>query len=271
MMKLRRATFAALALATVLFGACTGLPSGPTAPLALHSQTLAPTGQLRVGVYLGSPTSLVKDASGEARGVSVDLGKEFARRLGVPYEQLEFARLALVLDALKAGQVDFTVTNATAARAQDMNFTAPLVGLELGYLVLANARVSAAADVDRPDIRVGVAQGSSSQAALTRALKNAAVVPAPSLKVAADMLARGEIDTFATNKAILFEMADSLPSATVLSGRWGVEQLAIAIPKGREAAMDDVRRFAEEMKASGLVQRAAERAGLRGVVDAGPR
>lgn len=272
----RRPTWAALPLlATLWLAGCAVPPSAPSAPAtatvaasAAERQLLAPTGKLRVGVYLGSPTSLVRDASGQARGVSVEIGQALAQRLGVPYEQVEFARLALVLEALKAGQVDFTVTNATPARAVDMNFTPPLVLLELGYLALPNSRVQAIADVDQPGIRIGVSQGSTSQATLSRSYKNAAVVPAPSLKVAGDMLKAGQIDAFATNKGILFEMADGLPGARVLPGNWGLEQLAIAIPKGREPAMELVRRFADQVKADGSVQRAAERAGLRGTAPA---
>jgi polar amino acid transport system substrate-binding protein len=256
---------AALVLTGVFWAGCTSPPAGLSAQ---ERDVLAPTGKLRVGVYPGSPTSLVKSASGDSRGVSVDIGQLFARRLGVPYEQVEFARLASVLDALKAGQVDFTITNATPARSADMNFSAPLVELELGYLVMPAARVRALADVDQPGIKVGVSQGSSSQAALTLQLTQAQVVPAPSLKVAAEMLSKVQIDTFATNKAILFEMADGLPGAKVLDGRWGLEQLAIAIPKGREDGMPFVRRFADDVKADGSVQRAAERAGLRGTVTA---
>jgi hypothetical protein len=41
------------------------------------------------------------------------------------------------------------------------------------------------------------------------------------------MLCDGRIDAFATNKGILFEMADELPEARVLDGRWGAESLAI--------------------------------------------
>jgi polar amino acid transport system substrate-binding protein len=235
-------------------------------------QVLAPTGNLRVGVYPGSPTSLVRDApAGEARGVSVDIGRELARRLGVPYEQVEFPRIAVVLEALQAGQVDFTVTNATPARAADMNFTAPLVELELGYLVVPGSRVTSIADVDKAGIKVGVSQGSTSQATLTRQLRNAVVVSAPTLKAAGEMLASGQVDTFATNKGILFEMADELRGARVLDGRWGLEELAIAIPKGREAGMDYVRGFADDVKAQGLVRRATERAGLRGTVETAPR
>jgi polar amino acid transport system substrate-binding protein len=272
----RRSTLATMALSLVLWAGCASPPVTPTAavtptaPSAQERQALAPGGRLRVGVYLGSPSSLVRDANGASRGVTVELGQALARRLGVPYEQVEFPRVAAVLDALKAGQVDFTVTNATPTRAAEMDFSAPLLALELGYLVLPGSRVASAADVDQPGVRVGVSQGSTSQGTLTRALQHASVVPAPSLQRAAEMLSARQLDTFATNKAILFEMADGLPGARVLAGRWGLEQLAIAIPKGREAGRDFVRGFADDAKLSGLVQGAADRAGLRGTLAVGP-
>ncbi len=252
---------AALFVAALLLAACASIANAPTPEVR---NALAPTGKLRVGVYPGSPTSLVRGPAGEARGVSVELGRALAERLGVPYEQVEFARLALVLEGIKAGTVDFTVTNATPARAADMNFTPALVNLELGYLVMNTSRVQAIAQVDQPGVRVGVAQGSTSQGTLGRELKQAKVVAAPSLQAAAQMLARGEIDCFATNKGILYEMADGLPGSRILEGRWGLEHLAIAIPKGRDAGMPFVKDFAEDARRSGLVQRAAERAGLRG-------
>jgi polar amino acid transport system substrate-binding protein len=271
MRPLNRTILSFIAAAAFIVGHA-GCASRPTYPTAQDRQALAPTGKLRVGVYPGSPTSLVKEApAGEARGVSVDIGKELARRLGVPYEQVEFPRVAAVLDALKAGQVDFTVTNATPARMLDMTFTAPLVALELGYLVVPGSRVTSIAEVDQPGIKVGVSLGSTSQATLSRQLKNAVIVPAPTLKAAGEMLSNGQIDTFATNKGILFEMADEVRGARVLDGRWGLEQLAIAIPKGRDAGMDYVRKFADEVTADGLVRRAAERAGLRGTLETASR
>jgi polar amino acid transport system substrate-binding protein len=72
----------------------------------------------------------------------------------------------------------------------------------------------------------------------------------------------------ATNKPTLFEMSDQMPGARVLEGRWGVENIAVAIPRGREAAMEYLRRFVEEAQTSVLLSRAVERAGLRGVVKA---
>ena len=228
-------------------------------------QALAPTGPLRVGVYLGSPTSWVKDPkTGESVGIAMDLGKELAKRLNVPVQLVEFDRVAQVLEALKVGQVDITFTNATAIRAKDMDFTAPLVKLELGYLVVGSSPLKSVSEIDQAGIRVGVSQGSSSQGVLTQLYKQAKVMPADSLAKAQAMLNANQIDAFATNKGILFEMSDTLPGSRVLEGRWGLENLAIAIPKGRDIARPYVQNFAKDLEANGFLNKAIQRSGLRG-------
>jgi polar amino acid transport system substrate-binding protein len=133
----------AVASLSVLLSACLNLPhsnnaNAPTKPVSYEAapadvrQALAPTGALRVGVYPGSPTSWVKDPkTGESVGIALDLGKALAKRLNVPVQVVEFDRVAQVLDALKDGKVDLTFTNATAVRAKDMDFTPPMVRLEL--------------------------------------------------------------------------------------------------------------------------------------------
>ena len=259
---LRRKFFGlALAIAGGLAGCAITTPSLDPA----IRQTLAPLGSLRVGVYPGSPTSMVRDAkTGEAAGVALNLGQALGKQLGVPVQVVEFSRLALVLEALKAGAVDFTFTNATEIRARDVDFTEPLIQLELGFLVPPNTSLSQAGDVDKAGVRVGVAQGSSSQGTLGRVFKLATIVPAASLAQAQQMLLHGELDAFATNKGILFEMNEGLPEFRVMDGRWGVESMAIGIPKGRDSAMPYVRQFARDVRTSGLLQSIVVKAGLRG-------
>ncbi len=261
----RRLLSIALALPLVLAGCAGQRPAADPAARA----ALAPTGTLRVGVYPGSPTSLVREArTGEKAGIAHDMGAALGRELGVPVQVVEFSRIAQVLDALKAGQVDFTFTNATESRARDVDFTAPMVQLELGYLVPAGSAIAAVADVDRPGSRVGVTQGSTSQATLTRIYKNAAIVPAASLQQARDMLKGRAIDAYATNKAVLFELSDELPGSRILDGRWGVENMAMAVPKGRDAGMPLLRRFGQELRDSGRLQAMIARSGLRGTLRA---
>jgi polar amino acid transport system substrate-binding protein len=226
---------------------------------------LAPTGVLRVAVYPGSPTSLVRDArTGEARGLGVDLGAEVARRLGVPAERRELPRVPEMVAAVAAGEADLAITNATPARARDVDFSATVISLELGFLVPAGSTVARAEAMDAPGRRIGAVEGSTTLRSLPGLLRAAEVVAVPNLRAGAALLAQGALDGFATNKAILFEMSDGVAGARVLDGRWGLEHLAFAIPKGRAAGLPFLSAFAAEARASGLLAEAVARAGLRG-------
>ncbi len=258
---------------TLAVSACAGLLPAPARPQAIvvqatpeARQALAPTGSLRVGVYAGSPTSLVQNPrTGERLGVTLELGQRLAQQLGVPVQVIEFPRVAEVIEALKREQVDMTFTNASPARARDVRFTRPLVQLELGLLLPPQSIVTRFAQVDQAGMRVGVSQGSSSQAALGQQLKLAQLVPVASLEVAQQMLRSGQLDAFATNKGILFELREKLPDFKVSDDRWGLENLAIAVPKGREAGHGFLDALAEQVTRTGQLAAMAERAGLRGL------
>src|SRR3990172_12189598 len=85
----------------------TGCASIHTAPTPEAQQALAPTGKLRVGLYLGNPLSVVRDpASCEMKGVGFDLGKELARRMGVPFEPVVYPSVGALLDSGKSGNWD---------------------------------------------------------------------------------------------------------------------------------------------------------------------
>lgn len=231
---------------------------------------LAPTGKLRVGVYLGSPLSMVRDrVTGELHGLTLDLGKYLASRLDVPVEIVTYQRIAEVLAGMKAGEVDFTISNATPVRAEDVAFSQTLLSLELGYLAPEASGVKTIADVDKPGVRVGVTVGSTSERTLPKMFGRAIVVSAKNLEHAIGMMERGELDLFATNKPILFEMSDAMPGGgRVLDGRWGEEHIAVAIPKGREKAMEYLRRFVDDVRTTGALAHITERAGVRGILEA---
>ena len=247
--------------AAALLAACAAVvpPRDSTATLAL-----APTGKLRVAVYPGSPTSLVRDPDGQTRGVALDLGRAMAGGLGVPFEMAEFRNNAEALEAVKEGRADFAFTNATPARMKDMDFSPALMGVEQGYIVPAGSSIRSVADVDRAGVRVGVSKASSSERELTTLLKAATLVPAPTLAAGRQMLAEGKIEAYATNKAILKEMSAALPGSRILDGRYGLESFAIGVPRGREAGHGWLRSFAERARSDGTVDKAIDRAGLRG-------
>ena len=165
---------------------------------ASGGRELAPTGHLRVGVYAGSPTSQVTDPeTKQNHGVTYDLGKDFAARLNVPVEYISFPRVADVIDAIKDGKVDFTVTNATPVRAKDVNFSRILLMVELGYLVPANSSISRPEQIDGPGIRIGVSKGGTSERVLAEKYKNAKIIATESVPDAINGLRDGAFDVYA--------------------------------------------------------------------------
>ena len=133
----------------------TGCAALSTAPAPEAQKALAPTGKLRAGLLLGSPTQVIRDsASGEMKGVGFDLGKELARRLGVPFEPVLYPSVGALLDSGKSGAWDVAFVGFSPARAQEWDFTGLHLEVEFGYLIPAGSVISTMADVDRPGIRI---------------------------------------------------------------------------------------------------------------------
>jgi len=250
-------------LAVLMMG-CTATATAPT-PEA--RQALAPTGKLRVALQLANPLNVVQDsASGEMTGVGFDLGKELARRLGVPFEPVLYPSVGALLDSGKTGAWDVAFVGFSPARAEEWDFTALHLEVEFGYLVPASSAVSTMADVDRPGIRIAVQEKSGPDVFFSRTLKNTAMVRASSNAGALDLVKAGKADVMGSIKPVLFEMSKQLPGSRVLDGRPGIDPHAMALPKGRGSGAAYARSFIENAKSEGVVKTAVERAGLRGVV-----
>jgi polar amino acid transport system substrate-binding protein len=200
------------------------------------------------------------------KGVGYELGKELARRVRVPFEPVLYPSSGALLDGAKSGGWDIAFLGITPAREKDVDFTAPHLEVEFGYLISRSSSVSTLADVDRSGIRVAVTGRGLTDSILSRALKNAVVVRSPDAAAGIEMLKSGEADVFAGNKPSLFEMSDQLPGSRVLNGRFSTERQGIAIPKGRGVGMAYARKFIEDAKSEGLVKAAIESVGIRGAV-----
>jgi polar amino acid transport system substrate-binding protein len=253
-----------LMTAILMLTGCAGIQTTPTTEAR---QALAPTGKLRVGLQLGSPHNVIRDpVSGEMKGVAFDLGKELARRMGVPFEPVLYPSVGALLDAGKSGAWDVAFVGFSPERAKEWDFTALHLEIEFGYLIPSGSSISTMADVDRPAIRVAVQEKSQPDIFLTRTLKDAVVVRASSLAGTLELLKSGGADAIFSIKPSLFEVSSQLPGSRVLDGRPGVDPHAMAIPKGRELGLAYARKFVENAKSEGVVKVAIERAGIRGAV-----
>jgi polar amino acid transport system substrate-binding protein len=227
---------------------------------------LAPTGKVRAGINYGNFILATKDAAtGESRGVAVDLIRELAQRLGVPFEIVAHDTVAALVDAAKTGAWDIAFLGSDPVRETVMSFTAAYLEIEATYLVPSASSLRAAAEVDREGVRVAAPARANYELFLSRNLKRAQLVQAPNADAAFDLLVTGKVDALAGLKQALIGLADRLPGSRMLDGRFMAVQQSIGVPKGREAGLHYLRGFVEEAKSSGLVARAIERTGARGV------
>ena len=261
----RRLLFVASAF---LLAGCAAV--GPKPPTEARAE-LASTGKLRAAINFGNPILARRDASGEPAGVSVDLAREAARRLGLPIELVLFNSAGAVVDAVKAGQVDLAFVAIDPVRAADMEYTAPYVIIEGAYMVRNASPLQRNEDVDRSGTRVAVGRGSAYDLFLTRELKQATLVRAPTSPAVADLFLAQNLEVAAGVKQQLEADAKRVGGVRLLPGRFMVIEQAMGVPKGRIAAQTWLVGFIEEMKASGFVADALQRHGVQGAAVAPPR
>ncbi|HEY0824952.1 MAG TPA: ABC transporter substrate-binding protein [Ramlibacter sp.] len=229
-------------------------------------QAFTPTGRLRASINLGNPVLAGRDpATGEPRGVSVDLAREFARRLGVPAELLVFDVASKSVDAVASEQADIGFFAIDPKRGEHIRFTGPYVLIEGCYAVREDSPLRANEEVDRAGQRVVVGRGSAYDLFLTRELKNAQIVRAESSQAVLRHFLDSGAEVAAGVKQQLQADAQRVGGVRLLPGRFMVIRQAMGCPKSRgEAAAAALSAFVEEMKATGLVGQALARHGVQG-------
>lgn len=227
---------------------------------------LTPTGTLRASINLGNPILANKDPeTGVPFGVSIDLAREFARWLGVALELVVFDTAGKSVQAVSDERADFGFFAIDPLRGETIAFTAPYVLIEGFYLVRDDASIKANEDVDQPHIRVAVGQGSAYDLFLSRELKAAQIVRAPSSPTVVQTFLTQGLDVAAGVKQQLEADARKTPGLRLLDERFMVIRQAMGVPKSRGHAPSALLgAFVEAMKASGFVADALRRHGIVG-------
>jgi polar amino acid transport system substrate-binding protein len=218
---------------------------------------LAPTGKLRVAINLGNMVlAQTDDATGEPKGITVDLARELGRRLNVPVELTRFDAAGKAFDAFKTGALDIVFLAIEPVRAAEIAFSPPYVIIEGVYMVPKDSPLSTTADVDREGVRIAVNKGSAYDLYLTRTLKHATLVRGES---GPELFIREKLEAAAGVKQPLVAFAKLNPGVRIMDGRFMQIQQAMGSARGREAGTQYLRAFIEDMKASGFVAEALRR------------
>jgi polar amino acid transport system substrate-binding protein len=214
---------------------------------------LAPNGTLRAAINFGNPVLAGKDASGQPCGISVDLAREFGRRLGLAVELVPYESAGHVPAAIASNAWDICFLAIDPKRAADIAFTAPYAVIEGAYMVAVSSALRSVDQVDRAGTRIGVIEGSAYDLYLTRELSKATLVREASADAVMNLWIEGMLDVVAGVKPQLEADAKRIGGLRLLPGRFMSINQAMGTPQGREAGAAYLREFMIEAKSSGLV------------------
>jgi polar amino acid transport system substrate-binding protein len=253
---LKRQNFTIRAFATACFFllAVSAMAESPSPGIV---KDIAPSGRLRAAINFGNPVLAQRDpVTGEPRGVSAELARELAARLGVPVDFVTFETAGKVFEALKSGAWDLAFLAIDPVRAAEIDFTAPYVIIEGTYAVPESSPFQSTAEVDREGVRIAAGRGTAYDLYLTRALKNAELVRAPTSQAGLEMFLADKLNVAAGVRQPLVAFAAEHSGIRVLPDRFMVIEQAMGTPKGRDAGAQYLRSFIEDLKASGFVANA---------------
>jgi polar amino acid transport system substrate-binding protein len=225
-------------------------------------------GKVRIGMHL--PQFVQDPKTGEIHGhgtgtVIVQVAQALADRLGVKLELVGNPSPPALVKCLNSNGCDLGFLGFVPGRTAEVNFTAPYILVPFTFMVPAGSKIRTVDDVDRSWVRIAAVRSHASTLALSRIVKQATMVGVEIPDEAFELLREGQVDAWASPRPPLLEYAPRLAGARVLDDRYGANIQAIAVAKSETARLAYVSEFIEDAKTSGLVQRAIDRAGERGI------
>lgn len=221
---------------------------------------IAPDGKLRVGMIA------ITVLGGVAKPVAEFIGQ----KLGASIEPMMHPNPEAYLQSFGKGEWDIAIGPRVLAPADKADSTADLWVISLIYVAAPGKEFPDIASVDKAGVRIGTIRGAPSERVLTREIKAAEIVRIPlSPTIAADaaeLLRSGKADVFGADSGVGYPAADALPGAKIVPGAFAMVRVAVALPKGRSAAAQTaLATIVDEAKHSGVVQKAIDAKGLKGV------
>ncbi len=243
-----------------------GHAGGALAQPAATSE-LAPSGRLRVALIGSNPVLVTRLPDGSPAGVSVALGKFIAAMLGLAFEPVVYPNPAAYTQSFAKGEWDVGIGARDPSRAASLDFSPDFMLVDNVFVAAPGREFAGTAEVDRPGVKVAAGKNNAIDHFLTRTLKSAELLRiADDLDTAVDTLKTARADVFGANALVAHQIADRLPGAKIVPGRFNTVHMAIAVPKGRSAAsLAALGRIVDEAKRTGVVAKAIADQGLRGV------
>ena len=230
------------------------------------SREIAPTGTLRAVINLGNPILARQDpVTGMPVGVSVDLAHALAQTLNLPLTLIPVSSAAQSVDLVTQSKADIGFFAIDPVRGKGIQYTAAYVLIEGSYLVKNDSPLTHNSEVDQAAHRVVVGQGSAYDLFLSRELKTAQLVRAPTSPQVVSFFLNGNYDVAAGVKQQLELDAQINKGLRLLPGRFMVIEQAMGQPRNvSQRAHETLVNFVAEMKSKGFIRDSLARHKIEG-------
>jgi len=230
------------------------------------AKLFAPMGVLRASINVGNPVLARRDSPEvQPYGVSIDMARALAERLGVGVEFVVFDSASQSVDAVANGHADIGFFAVDPKRGESIAFTSPYLLIEGFYLVRDESPMRNNDDVDHAGVRVAVGRGSAYDLYLSRELKSAEIVRAPNPQAVIPLFLDQRLEVAAGVKQQLQSDMASHSGLRLLPERFMVIRQAMGLARQRgDEAHACLGVFVEDLKATGFITRSLERHGIAG-------
>jgi polar amino acid transport system substrate-binding protein len=154
-------------------------------------------GELRVGYALADPHAIKDSATGQWKGIAVEIMEEWAKELNVKHVAVDTSWDAMIA-GLQAGKYDVAAAlNRRPARALVVTFSVPYM-YDTGTFAVNRDKVKARSwvELDKKGTKIAVVMGTAEDKALTRVAKGAELVRLPDQNEARIALQSGRATAF---------------------------------------------------------------------------
>ena len=228
---------------------------------------IAPTGKLRVAMNAGTPVLLMRTPEGKITGgVGLEVGKFISEKLGVPFDLVPYPNSEAYIQSFGKGEWDVGFGARTPLVAEKSDFIVNLLLNDYLYAAAPGREFADAGQVDRPGVKIGVGKDSASDQFLSRTLKSAELIRRSGVDQSIDAMRSGQVDVWAASASNIEQLAGRLPGTKIVPGSFMSDLSMLILPKGRSSeARTKLTQIIDEAKKTGVVRKALEQTGVKGV------
>jgi len=249
-----------IAFAAAWFGPARGA-SQATAPADVVA-ALAPNGRMRAAINLGNEVLAQRDPkTGVVSGVIVDFTNELARRLGTPVDSIYYDTGGKIAPAQPKDRWTISYLGTEQSRVAGFDVTEPYLTLDGTYLVRENSGFQHVADLDQDGVRIATALNSAYDQELSKMLKRAKLVRAPTSLAAIELFQHDGLEAAAGVRQALNSAQKKAKGLRVLPDAYTHIDQAVTIPKGHDSTLRYLQALVTELKASGFIKSSLDRSG----------